>query len=200
LVYSKIQTSNINKLPKEIDEIILVVGYLGEQIRNHFGDEFEGRKIKYVKQKDLFGTGHALHLCKSILKEKFIVMMGDDIYNKDDIKRCIKHDFVILVSEVGGKFSGGRIKLNKDGNLEDIIEGTHKRNTSLVHTGLCVLTEKFFDYDLVQLEGRKEYGLPQTLVKMAKDYSVKIEKATSWYQISDLKGLERAGKILEIKK
>ncbi len=188
---------NLDKLPKEIDEIIFVIGYLGEQIKNHFGDEFEGRKIKYIRQKELYGTGHALHVCKNLLKDRFLVMMGDDIYNKDDIKRCIKHDFVMLVSEVSGKFSGGRIKLNKDGNLEDIVEGTHKRKTSLVNTGLYVLTDKFFDYKLVQLPDRKEYGLPQTLVTMARDYPVKIEKATSWLQISDLKGLERAKKILE---
>lgn len=190
---------NIDKLPPEIDEIIFVVGHLGEQIINHFGNEYKGRRIKYVKQKDLLGTGHALHACKDILKDKFLVIMGDDIYSEDDIKKCLKYDLVMLASEVKGKFSGGRIKLNKDGFLEDIVEGTHKRNSSLVNTGLYVVNDKFFDYKLVPLEGKKEYGLPQTLIKMSKDYPIKIEKATSWYQISDLKGLERAKKILEKK-
>jgi bifunctional UDP-N-acetylglucosamine pyrophosphorylase/glucosamine-1-phosphate N-acetyltransferase len=188
---------NIEILPKEINEIILVIGYLGEQIKNHFGDEFAGRKIKYVKQKELLGTGHALHSCKNILKDKFLVMMGDDLYGREDIERIIKHDCAIMASEIHGKFTGGRIKLDSQGYLEDIIEGTHKRNVSLANIGLYVMPKKFFDYDLVPLEGRKEFGLPQTLVKMAKDIPVNIEKTTSWLPIIDLSSLERAKKLVQ---
>jgi len=32
----------LENLPEEIDEVILVIGYLGEQIRNFFGDEYNG--------------------------------------------------------------------------------------------------------------------------------------------------------------
>ena len=37
-------------LPKEINEVILVVGYLSDQIKEYFGDEFMGRKVDYIYQ------------------------------------------------------------------------------------------------------------------------------------------------------
>ena len=46
---------NIDNLPSEVDEIIFVIGYLGEQIKDYFGSEFKGKKIKYVEQKELLG-------------------------------------------------------------------------------------------------------------------------------------------------
>lgn len=188
---------NIDKLPDEIDEIVLVVNYLAEQIMNHFGDEYRGKKVKYVRQKKVLGTGHALFSCRNILKDKFLVMMGDDIYNQEDIKISLKHDNCMLVQEITGKFAGGRIRLNKDGHLEDIVEGVHNRKSgSLVNTGFYVLTSDIFNYKLVPL-GNGEFGLPQTLVKMGQDNDVKIEKAKKWIQISDLAGLKRAEKILK---
>lgn len=187
---------NIERLPKEIDEIIFIIGYLGEQIKNHFGSKFAGKKIKYVKQNKLLGTGHCLHLCKNILSDRFLVLMGDDIYGASDIKRCLSHEQCMLVKEVSGKFVGGRIQLNNNGQLNNIIEGTHNRNKSIVNTGLYVITDKFFKYDLAPIKGGKEYGLPQTLVRVAKDYPVGIKKADFWLQINDLGQLKRAERIL----
>lgn len=57
--------------------------------------------------------------------------------------------------------------------------------------------KNFFDYDLVKLQDKNEYGLPQTIVKMSQDYSVNIEKTKNWLQINDLSGLKRAELALE---
>lgn len=190
---------NIDKLPEEVDEIIMVVGYLAEQIMNHFGSEYNGKKIKYVKQNKLLGTGHALHTCREVLGDRFLVMMGDDVYDEEDIKRCVAHDQCILTQEVGGKFSGGRIVLNTNGTLDDIIEGVHNRSKSLANVGLYVIRKEFFDYDLVKIKDKDEYGLPQTLVQVARDLPVGIEKANFWLQVGDMNALKRAEKILKKK-
>lgn len=187
---------NLDKLPDEIDEIILVVGYMAEQIINYFGVEYKGRPIKYIRQKKLLGTGHAVHACKDFVKDRFMVMMGDDLYSEEDMEKCLKNEQSMLTKEVNGKYSGGRVVLNSLGNLEDIREGTHKRKKSLVNTGMYVIKKEFFEYDLVRLPNSKEYGLPQTLVKMSSEYPVKIENATSWLQVSDMAGLRRVEKIL----
>ncbi|RMD59644.1 nucleotidyltransferase family protein [Candidatus Parcubacteria bacterium] len=187
---------NLDQLPDEVDELILVVGYLSGQIINHFGEEFGGRRVRYVKQKKLSGTAGALWLAKDLLKERFIVMMGDDIYSQSDIQCCLQHERCVLAKEVFGPIAGGRLKLDTHGNLNDIVEGVHKRKASLVNTGFYVLTEEIFRYEPVPLKDKKEFGLPQTMVKMAKDYPVKIEKATFWLQINDIGGLKRAHNIL----
>lgn len=177
---------NLKKLPKEVDELIFVVGYLKEQVINHFGSEFGGRKVTYITQKKPLGTAHAVSLCKDHIKGRFLVMMGDDIYSKDDIETCLKHERAILVKKIRGKFSGGKVTFDEGDNLTGIEEGTHDGKDAVINVNLMVLTLEYFNYDMVPIKGGKEYGLPQTVVKMAKDYPIKIVEATDWRQISDI--------------
>lgn len=44
------------------DCLALVVGHHGQQVRGHFGNDFEGLAIEYVEQEERRGTGHALDL------------------------------------------------------------------------------------------------------------------------------------------
>ena len=41
----------IDTLPEDIDEVILIVGYLQEQIRSYFGDEWQGRSVNVMNSK-----------------------------------------------------------------------------------------------------------------------------------------------------
>ena len=193
----KILEHNILNLPEEIDEIIIIVGFLKEQIMDFFGSKYGNRKVSYVHQEELLGSGHAIHLCQKILKNKFLVLMGDDIYSRKDMEKSVQNGLCIGVKEVAGEFNGGRITLDKDGNLEDILEGEHKNNGSLVNIGMYVLNHDFFKYDLVKIKGREEYGLPQTLVCVSRDYPVAVQKSEFWLQINYFEDLLRARKILE---
>lgn len=185
----------IRILPKSIDEIVFVVGYCAEHIIRHFKKEFEGKKITYIFQKRLNGTGGALHLAKGVLKDKFLVMMGDDLYHKRDIKKIIKHDLAILAREVDDPSKFGIIKTDKKGHIVNIVEKPKRSKLNLAVTGLYVLNKKFFDYDLVSI-GKGEYGLPQTLAVMAKDHKIKVEKATFWHPISCPEDLDKAKEIV----
>jgi len=187
---------NLRRLPAEIDEIVMVVGYLKEQIMDYFGEEYEGRKIIYIEQKELLGTGHAVHICRDIIRDRFLAFMGDDIYDAGDMKKCLAHRQAMLVSEVNGPFVGGRIVLDQEGRLNDIVEGSHPAGRNFLNAGLYVIDKIFFDYELVNLPGRNEYGLPQTLVKAARDLPVNIEIAGDWLQVTDLEGFIKADKAL----
>ena len=187
---------NFEQLPAEISEIVMVIGYLGEKIRDFLGEEAGGRKIRYVRQEGLTGTGGALHACRPVLGERFMVMMGDNIYGRSDMERCLAHRQSLLVKEVSGRFIGGRIRRDRDGRLAAIEEGEHARGRSLVNTGLYVLGREFFDYDLVPLKKGGEFGLPQTLVSVSREHPVAIEPADFWLQIKDLDELRAAEEIL----
>jgi len=185
----------INALPKEIKEIVFVVGYYGEHIMNHFKRYFDGRKITYVFQTDLNGTGGALFLARSVLKDKFLVMMGDDLYHKKDLRKLIKHDLAVLGREVEDPSQFGIIKTNQKGNMIDIVEKPKRSKDKLANTGVYVLNKKIFDYDLVSI-GNGEFGLPQTMAKMAVDFPVKVEAASVWHAIGNQDDLAEAEKII----
>lgn len=183
-------------LPQEIDEVIFIVGYKKGKIEEYFGNEFQGKRIVYVIQENLNGTGGAVHLVKDLVKDKFLVMMGDDLYHPDDISDILKYDNAVLSIEVENPSSFGVFDIDKDNNLINIIEKPVNPPSNLICTGLYVLGKEFFEYDLVPIS-ETEFGLPQTIVKMAKDYPVKIVKARGWHPIGNPDDLAEAGKVLD---
>lgn len=186
----------IELLPKKIKEVVLVVGYQSGEILKHFKNYFCGRKITYVFQGKPNGTGGALHSAKSILREKFLVLMGDDLYHKKDLEKMLIHDLAILAREVDDLRQFGAISLTKSGHLSDVLEKSAKAKKGLANTGAYVLDRGFFQYELVSI-GKGEFGLPQTLAKMAKDRKVKVEKASVWHPISAPDDIEKAKELLK---
>jgi NDP-sugar pyrophosphorylase family protein len=58
--------------------VLLLVGYLGEHIREHFGDGAKlGCEIQYSFERTPLGTGGALKLAARQLEDEFIVLNGD---------------------------------------------------------------------------------------------------------------------------
>jgi len=178
-----------NSLPEEISEIIFVIGYKGDLIKSHFGGERNGKKIRYAVQEDLNGSAGALCQVKDLLQDKFLVLNGDDLYQKADLEKLIKNKPpAFLAKEVDKPGRFGVCKTDSDGNLAEIIESGMPRdeNAKLVNTGAYFLNKEFFNYPLVKKSANpaeKEFGLPQTLAAMAKDYKIKAEKAQFWQPI-----------------
>ncbi len=186
-------------LPDSVTEVILVIGYLGEKIMEFFGDSYNGKKISYVWQKELKGTGHALWQTKHLIKGKFIVMMGDDLYSREDIEECVKHDWSILVKKhETGTHAGGRVMLNNTGVVTEIIEGEHTGENILISTALYVLQPHIFSYELVQIPGREEWGLPQTLVQAVKDFDIRVITSKFWVQLTDAQDIAKADQAVFI--
>lgn len=188
---------SFDALPDEIDEVIVVIGYLGEQIKAYLGENFRSRRINYVVQKKLEGTAKALSEAKPLLKGKFLVLMADDIYAKSDIKKCVAHEQAILVMKNSRIGPGGRVLLDKQGKLQGVVEGKFNPAGALISTNAFVLDEQFFNYAPVKLTDREdEWGLPQTVSKMARDYPVAVVEATRWVKITTPDDLEVARTLL----
>lgn len=188
----------ISFLPEEIDEIIIVINHLGDQIKNYFGNEWKGRKIKYVVQEKLNGTGGAVNICKDLVKGKFMVVMGDDLYNKEDLAKLAKEELAIMAKDFDNAERFGIFETDDQGNLINIIESPHNFKSGLINIGAYVLNEKFFDCELVpKKKGDIEFGLPQALAQMAKDFPVKIIKATEWLPIGFPEDLAKAEEVID---
>jgi len=188
----------LDRLPDSVSEVVIVVGYHGDQIVELLGKNYAGRKISYVWQKELLGTADCLWQAKDLLNEKFLVMMGDDIYSKEDTENCLKYDWSILVKKVGFLRAGGRAIFNDDGTLKNIVEGEHNVADAYVNTGLYVLGPEIFSYPMVQIPGKKEFGLPQTLLQALNDIEIKVvESRGQWLQITSPEDLKLAEEVLK---
>jgi NDP-sugar pyrophosphorylase family protein len=181
----------INELPKEINEVIIVISNLGEQIKGFLGNNHKGKVIKYILQNKPLGTAHALQICKKLLKNRFLVLMGDNIYRKKDMNKW--HDRCILVYDQQDCFDGSEVVIDEGNNFISLRKAINKNNC-LVNTGLYVLDKTFFSYDLVKIKNG-EYGLPQTLVNASDGNPIKVEKTKEWIQINNHEDLIKANKI-----
>ncbi len=107
----------LGALPEEIDEIIIVIDYLGNQISNHvfqWCDENSSgiKKIQYV-QGSSKGNAYSFLATRKYLKdERFLLMYGDEIPNPENVKRCLEKDLSILTFD-GGIYDGVMV-LNTD--------------------------------------------------------------------------------------
>jgi bifunctional UDP-N-acetylglucosamine pyrophosphorylase/glucosamine-1-phosphate N-acetyltransferase len=187
---------SIERLPASVDEVIIVVGYRKEQIIGHFGAAWRGRRIRYVEQPELKGTGDAVHRCRSLLDGRFLALNGDDLYGPDDLERLLEHDLAILAeaTDVPGRF--GAFRTDERGHLIDIIEGADIPAGGLVNAGAYALDGRFFDQPLVPIKNGTEFGLPQTLVLLAKEHAVRILAADFWLPIGYPEDLEKASAVL----
>jgi glucose-1-phosphate thymidylyltransferase len=184
-------------LPDSFDEIVLVIGYLGAQVQERFGNSYHGKRITYVTQEDpTGGTADALWKTKTLLKKKFLVMYGDDIYAAADIQRCLAHDWSVLVYESDIPSSGAKVVAGADGRVLEIVESGPYGNRGAVNAGMYALDTRIFRYPLVPKErGSGEYGLPQTLLGVS-DVPLYAVKTGFWIQITEPEDLKKAEVLL----
>ncbi len=77
---------NIDPLLEEFDEIFMIVRYKSECFREYFGDEYKGKKIHYIQQGEVMGTGAAILELEWHITWEFLIISGDDLYDADDIR------------------------------------------------------------------------------------------------------------------
>lgn len=170
-------------LPPEITEIILVVGYQQKIIREYFGHEYAGRPIRYVEMAELRGTGQALFDCRDHVSERFVVMMGDDIYDARDLQKMLHHENAMLAMPIERKFYAGNLIISSDGFLQGMDDEPGFKK-GFLNTGMYVLTRKIFEYELQSVPGSNELGLPQTVAVMAQNLPIKVLQTENWHQIT----------------
>jgi bifunctional UDP-N-acetylglucosamine pyrophosphorylase/glucosamine-1-phosphate N-acetyltransferase len=173
---------NLEQLKGLADDVIIVVGYLGAMIRKHIGDSFGGMKVRYVEQKEIDGTGGALLLCEKMLKGRFLVLNGDDLYSRKDIERCLKHQYCVLGKEVDDPEKWGIFDV-KSGFVTGLTEKPKSAKSNLANTGLYVLDIKIFEYKLKK-SAREEYEATDLVAALARKEKIHYEHVTDyWFPI-----------------
>jgi bifunctional UDP-N-acetylglucosamine pyrophosphorylase/glucosamine-1-phosphate N-acetyltransferase len=67
-------------------ELLFVVGYEADRVREHFGDEYRGVQVSYAVQEEQLGTAHAAAAAREHLDGDFVVLNGDDLYDRAAIE------------------------------------------------------------------------------------------------------------------
>ena len=187
---------NLDNLNRIVDEAIIIVGYKKDLIKKRFGNNYKSLKIRYTEQKQQLGTAHALSAAERHIKGRFLLMAGDDIYSKVDIKNCIRHNYSILTAKVKNPQNYGVI-IKKNGVLADFVEKPKKFISNLINTSLYCLDKKIFDcLKQVKKSKRNEFEMPDAIKLLSKKNKIYCIPSKQWIPIAYPWDLLKADRIL----
>lgn len=160
----------LNILKEHFSKIIIVVGYKKEMIQKHLENKYPDLSITYVEQKEQKGTGHAVLECiPYITEEKIVIMNGDDLYSKEDIKTLINQKHGALTKKVDNPSQYG-VFIEKNNCVVDLIEKPDTFVGNNANIG-CYFVKKEFCEDVKKIKPSKRGELEIT--DAIKEYALK---------------------------
>jgi glucose-1-phosphate thymidylyltransferase len=162
----------------DVEEIVVVVGYEGDEIRDRFGDSAAGVPLSYVEQREQLGLGHAVLQAESSVDGPFAVLNGDNVVAGDLSEPMARQrepgvDAVVAVEEVDPATARETGVVSVDDGGDDAVEGQRVTGieekptdppSTLATTGAYVLPAEILDaLGLLRPSERGEYELADSL-------------------------------------
>lgn len=164
--------NNINKA--SIDDVILVIGYKGDQVKSEVGDS-----VGYVWQHEQLGTGHAVLMAE----EKVQNFEGNVLVACGDAPLISSKSFELLISSIENDIKAavlsmkldnptgyGRMVKNDSGELQKIVEekdaSEDEKKITEVNTGTYIFDSKILFEGLKKIGNQNaqgEYYLPDII-------------------------------------
>jgi NDP-sugar pyrophosphorylase family protein len=185
-----------------IKNILLCIGYKGEQIKKYFGNGRKfGVKIRYSQEKKkLLGTGGALKKAEKLLEDNFLVMWGDS-YLPFDFQGAIKFfkkfnkSGLMTVYKNCDKYEPSNVEV--EGNLVKVYSKKRKtKKMKYIDYGVSIFKKEALKY----IPKNKVYDLSklnQLLVKKKQLLAFPARKR--FYQIGTFEGIEEFRRYIKNK-
>jgi len=174
----------LNAIEAGLEEFIFIVGYKSEMVRNYFSNGNKwGIKIEYVNQGKPLGTAHAIGIVESFVDE-FIVLCGDTIFGKDDIKNIMNKENSIGVTRVEDAREYGVVELDKNNKIIGIHEKMSKPISNIINAGLYHFDKKIFDFiRKTKRSPRGEYEITDSINMFVEKFSMKGVLLEEWRDV-----------------
>lgn len=195
---------NIDALKEAgIKDLILLVGWRAQRIREHFGDGKDfGVKIEYLEQKERLGTAHAIGLVKNRVDAPFLCLYGDVVLTKEAVKGFVERHkkvkgSVIALTSVADPRRYGSIVV-EDGVVKDIVEKAEVPPSNVINAGAYILEPEIFDAVAeTRKSARGEFELTDSLkVLMKKKHLFTHVIKGDWIDVARPWDLLEANRIL----
>ncbi len=187
-----------------VNEIIFVIGYLGEEIKEYVKYEYNNRDFKpiFVFQEERQGLAHAVYMAKEELKKEeddIIIILGDTIIDTS-LKKIIDSNFNGLgVKEVTNPHRFGIVEIDENDMLIDLEEKPEHPKTNLALVGLYYFKSSFkllegLEYIINNdIKVRGEYQLTSVIEHLLKEgEAFKIYRVNDWIDCGDFDSLREA--------
>jgi glucose-1-phosphate thymidylyltransferase len=172
-----------------INEIIFIVGYLGEKIQDYVKAKYPDLTAHYVHQVDRQGIGHAIRLTRSIVnQDEVFVVLGDTICEYD-IKEVVSNPYSMIgVRKVDDPREFGVAEINEEGFIDHVVEKPQIPRSNMALVGIYKIRESEQMFQCIEnnirqgLRTHGEYSLTDAIDCMLKIGSkFKSFKVENWF-------------------
>lgn len=190
----------VDSFPKEVTELILVVGYLKEGIQELLGNFWKGRSVTYVVQDKPLGTMHALLQARHLLNENelFLVAYADDIHGAKGIYNAWYLGVpAILVAEVEDPTKFGVVEIDANQKIIGVEEKPEHPKSNLVSSGVMILDSRIFEYDGAPHTNGERYIMDNLADMVEGGHDVYAVRSSFWVPVGYPEDLQKAEAILK---
>jgi mannose-1-phosphate guanylyltransferase / phosphomannomutase len=183
-----------------IKEVYFLLGYLGEQIKEHFGNGEKWKiKIHYFQEKKPLGSAGALRQLKNRIKEDFLVF-SCDVMTDFDIKRFInwhkkKKGIVSIVSHPNDHpFDSDLLETDKNERVITLLKRPHLSNLvfkNLTIASVFIFSPRIFKY----IPKNKKCDIEKDILPKVLKNKEKIYAYNTPEYLKDMGTLERLRRV-----
>ena len=168
-----------------INDFLISINFKGKILKAFFEELDPSYSIDFIEEKTPLGTGGSLHKLKGKMKSTFMVTNCDVIIEVDhqdliDFHKKNKFDLTLVASTKEIVIPYGACELNKEGNLEKILE--KPKLDYLINTGLYVIEPSVLEL-IPKNKSFDMTDLIESLKKKGKDIGVFPIDDNAWVDI-----------------
>jgi bifunctional UDP-N-acetylglucosamine pyrophosphorylase/glucosamine-1-phosphate N-acetyltransferase len=164
-------------------ELILVVGYEADAVREYFGEEYEGVPVTFVEQTERRGTADALRAARPALDgDDFVVLNGDNLYDAGALDRLYRSGPAIGATRVDEPSNYGVLDVT-DGVVSRIVEKPADPPSSLVNAGAYAFPGEAVDWLDVAESERGEYEITDVVARTVAEHAVTPVELDRWLDV-----------------
>jgi len=173
-----------------VDELVIVVGYEADTVREYFGDSYRGVPVAYATQEEQLGTAHAVRAAREHLDGAFAVLNGDDLYDPAGLADLFAGGPAVGTYEVEDPRPYGVFAV-EDGTVTEIVEKPDDPPSNRVNVGAYVFPAEARAWLDVETSERGEEEITDVLGRVIEEFAVRTVPIDRWL------GVGRPWELLE---
>ena len=187
-----------------IQSVVLIIGYLGEKVREYVATHYPKLDVHYVEQPERLGLGHAISLAEPQANGRpVLIILGDTIFDADLPGVIQRWENAIGVKEVEDPRRFGIVETAADGRVTRMVEKPEHPTSKLAITGIYFFTDGtplFAALKELQHRGvrtRGEFQLTDGMqLLVERGATIRTFPVNGWYDCGKLETLLETNRVL----
>jgi len=161
----------------DVTQIVVVVGYKRDRVRDHFGPTYKGVDLTYVTQHKQLGSGHALRQARTAVDGPTLVVNGDRVIDSNIVRDVVEefertNEPAMAVLERPETSQYGAIVLH-DGDVSELVEKPDTDEYRLINAGVYAFESSVFETIDETERSDGELALTDTIGRLMDDGRVR---------------------------